>query len=307
MRKVLLLLALTAFFSPNVNSDVGDTTTTAADSSGYVEITILYDNVPNDGRLQTDWGFACIIKGFDKTILFDTGTRGEILLANMDALGINPTEVDIVVLSHAHGDHVGSLSAFLRINSAVTVFMPHTFPKQIKNVVRNAGSRLVEVEPGMEICRGLYSTGVMGEAIPEAGVYFGSTEGLVLLTGCAHPGIVEMAGRAKSLSGKQISLVMGGFHLGRLDDAAVGGVIAGLKELGAKGAMPVHCSGDRARELFRQAFGENFGPGGPGHRSDFAVDTSVAFDTTRAGNIPAVDSAVSTFPMVSAQGGRTSR
>lgn len=74
-------------------------------------ITVVFDNNPYKEGLATSWGFSCVVGGTEKTILFDTGGEGSILSANMDALGIDPAEIDVVVLSHIHGDHVGGLGA----------------------------------------------------------------------------------------------------------------------------------------------------------------------------------------------------
>jgi 7,8-dihydropterin-6-yl-methyl-4-(beta-D-ribofuranosyl)aminobenzene 5'-phosphate synthase len=58
----------------------------------------------------------------DRSILFDTGGDGRMLLANMAALGFNPEELDAVVLSHAHSDHTGGLADLLGANPDVTVY-----------------------------------------------------------------------------------------------------------------------------------------------------------------------------------------
>lgn len=72
--------------------------------------------------------FSCLIEGLDKTILFDTGGNGDILLANMQRLGLDPEDVDAVVLSHIDADHTGGLGAFLARNPDVTVYMPESLP-----------------------------------------------------------------------------------------------------------------------------------------------------------------------------------
>lgn len=68
-------------------------------------ITVVFDNNPYKKGLENGWGFSCLIEGMEKTVLFDTG--GNILLDNMQMLGIYPEAVDILVLSHVHSDHVG--------------------------------------------------------------------------------------------------------------------------------------------------------------------------------------------------------
>ena len=76
-------------------------------------ITVIYDNNPYKEGLETAWGFAASITGTEKTILFDTGGDGSILLNNMQKLAIDPNGIDTVVLSHIHPDHTGGLNSFL--------------------------------------------------------------------------------------------------------------------------------------------------------------------------------------------------
>lgn len=71
----------------------------------HIQITIVYDNNRYHSRLQTTWGFGCLIEGLEKTILFDIGGDSEVLLSNMDKLAIDPQQVDVVVLSRLHYDH----------------------------------------------------------------------------------------------------------------------------------------------------------------------------------------------------------
>lgn len=74
-------------------------------------ITDIYDNYPAQAGFTTAWGFVCVIQGTDKTILFDTGSDGAVLLANMAKAGIDPDVIDLVVLSHQHWDHTGISAA----------------------------------------------------------------------------------------------------------------------------------------------------------------------------------------------------
>jgi 7,8-dihydropterin-6-yl-methyl-4-(beta-D-ribofuranosyl)aminobenzene 5'-phosphate synthase len=88
--------------------------------------------------------------------------------------------------------------------------------------------------------------------------------GLVVVTGCSHPGIVDILKRAKEIRNKPIQLVFGGFHLGNTPDAEVHKIIAAFKELGVGRCGATHCTGDRPIALFKAAFGDRYVPVGTG-------------------------------------------
>jgi 7,8-dihydropterin-6-yl-methyl-4-(beta-D-ribofuranosyl)aminobenzene 5'-phosphate synthase len=131
-----------------MNSTVNEITSPAI---GELRISVVYDNNPYKKGLTTSWGFACVIKGAEKTILFDTGADSTVLLNNMKQLGIDPKEIDVVVLSHIHGDHVGGLNGFLQENINVTVYLPATFPTGFKESLKRAGIKTVEVNDPVRI------------------------------------------------------------------------------------------------------------------------------------------------------------
>ena len=223
-----------------------------------ITISILYDNYIFTEGTQTDWGFSCLIKGTEKTILFDTGTKPDVLLHNIKALKVDPREVQLVALSHIHGDHTGGLAAFLKENSKVSVYVPVSFPEDFKKGVENTGAKIVSVDKPMAICGGALSTGEMGTSIKEQGLILDTEKGLVFITGCAHPGIVDMVRRAKEILDKNIYLVFGGFHLLQKSDAEMKDIIQQFKELGVSKVGATHCTGERQIELFKEAYGENF-------------------------------------------------
>jgi len=237
-----------------VHAEENTPTTTAKDLS----ITVSYDNNPYKERLTAAWGFSCVIRGTEKTILFDTGGDGSILLANMEELGINPKEIDLVVLSHIHGDHIGGLTSFLRKNPEVVVYLPKSFPKGFIDGVKEYGAKIVEVQGPLEICEGVYSTGELGTWIKEQSLIIHTKEGSIVITGCAHPGIVKTVNKAKDLVKGDVLLVMGGFHLGGESKGEIEKIISSFRKLGVSYAGPCHCSGDAARQLFKKEYGENF-------------------------------------------------
>ncbi|MCK4306222.1 MAG: MBL fold metallo-hydrolase [Candidatus Eisenbacteria sp.] len=223
-----------------------------------LSLTIVYDNNSMRSDLRSEWGFSCVIEGLEKTVLFDTGGSSSALLANMRTLGIDPLEIEVVVLSHVHRDHTGGLAGFLAVNNNVTVYMPASFPASQKNGVRSAGALLIEVDEPQRILPGLYTTGQMGNRIREQAVYIEARDGLVVITGCAHPGVARIAARANELGRQAPFLVAGGFHLIGSSRSAIERVIGRLKELGITRTVPTHCTGDQARAMFSAAFGEGY-------------------------------------------------
>ncbi len=223
-----------------------------------ITISVVYDNYLSRSDLRTAWGFSCFIEGLEKNILFDTGGDGGILLSNMEKVGISPKKVDIIFLSHVHGDHTGGLDAVLEKNHDVTVFLPASFPEKMKAGIKAKKAKVVEVKKPQEVCGDAFSTGEMGTFIKEESLYMRVKEGIAVITGCAHPGIVKIVSKARELSKASPRLVLGGFHMAGASDRKIKSVITDLKKLGVSGAAPCHCSGDHTREMFSQSFGSQF-------------------------------------------------
>ena len=228
-------------------------------------ITIIYDNNPYNEELETRWGFSCLVEGLEKTILFDVGGEGPVLLKNMEKLKIDPRAIDVIVLSHIHHDHIG-LSDFLEKNPLVRVYLPGSFPQSIKDEVRQAGAELIEIYNSIEICKNAYSTGELGRWIKEESLIIKTSKGLVVITGCAHPGIVDIVKKAKEMLENDVYLVLGGFHLCWMNTWQIKGIINGLKEERIEKVAPCHCSGDLARKRFEKAYGKDFILAGAGKR-----------------------------------------
>jgi 7,8-dihydropterin-6-yl-methyl-4-(beta-D-ribofuranosyl)aminobenzene 5'-phosphate synthase len=229
-----------------------------------LKFTVLYDNYLYQEGTKPDWGFSCLIEGAEKTILFDTGTQPDILLHNVGRLGVDLKKVEQIVLSHAHYDHIGGLPAVLERNHEVSVYMPVSFAQEIVRSVEAKNAEVVSVDEPAEVCPNVYSTGEMGVEIKEQSLIINTSEGLVIVTGCSHQGIVEILRRAKELFDRPIHLVFGGFHLGAKSDSELQDIIRHFKEMGVERCGATHCTGDRAIELFKEAYGDNYVPMGTG-------------------------------------------
>ena len=237
---------------------------TLKNGNSLLRLTVLFNNVPGRADLEAAWGFSCLIEGFEGAILFDTGGSGEILLSNMRRLGLGQVNIHTVVLSHIHGDHTGGLWTFLNHDPEVTVYVPDSFPESFLEKAESLGAVPVPVSGPRKLMDGVHLTGRMGFAVKEQALILESREGLVVVTGCAHPNVADMAQRAADLFDKNIYLLIGGFHLGGAGDEKVERIIARLKGMGVKKVAPSHCTGDRAIRMFRKAWGDDFLDGGLG-------------------------------------------
>jgi 7,8-dihydropterin-6-yl-methyl-4-(beta-D-ribofuranosyl)aminobenzene 5'-phosphate synthase len=222
-----------------------------------MSLTIVYDNNAYDLRLKTEWGFGCWIEYGDKVVLFDTGGDGTVLLDNMSLLGLNPNDIDVVVLSHIHGDHTGGMEALLGTGVRPEVYVPVTFSTNYKNQLRQLVT-VHEVDGPERILPGVYSTGEMGASIPEQGLMLRTEQGMAVITGCAHPGIASMVRQARDVMQDDIRLVLGGFHLGSASAAQVRQICDTFRELGVQKVAPCHCTGDQAMRVFATEFGDDY-------------------------------------------------
>jgi 7,8-dihydropterin-6-yl-methyl-4-(beta-D-ribofuranosyl)aminobenzene 5'-phosphate synthase len=234
--------------------------------TGAVEITVLYNNVPYGPGCRCQWGFACLVRGTKDTILFDTGGDGRLLLANMEHLGVDPEEIDCVVLSHSHGDHTGGVRDLLPRLRPVRWYIPADFVARFRGSLERAGHTVTAVSGPIEICSAVYSTGELGSGIREQSLVVETAVGLIVITGCAHPGIVHITATARKQREQKVYLILGGFHLGSHSEAQIAGIVEQLQALGVEKVAPSHCSGDRAIRMFADTWEEDCISSGCGAR-----------------------------------------
>jgi len=184
-----------------------------------MKITIVYDNETRRKDLTGDWGFACIVDVEGWRILFDTGANGAILLDNMRKLGVNPTSVDEIFISHDHWDHTGGLSDILKANEGkIKVYLPASFTS-----ITDEGE-FVKVGPALEMHHNIYSTGELKNI--EQSMIVKTEGGLAVITGCSHPGVGEILEAAVRYG--KVRAIIGGLH--------------GFREFDLLSAMDIVCA-----------------------------------------------------------------
>lgn len=237
-----------------------------AAAASEVVITTVFDNELADSRLAARWGFAAVVATPNATVLFDTGSDGATLLANMRKLRLDPRGIQTVVISHSHNDHVGGLAGFLGANPDVRVLTPPRFPERLRRAIAAAGARYRDVSGPGPVAPGIHTTGPLGAASREEQALVVETrDGVVVITGCAHPGIVTVVRTVRATyPHTDIVLVMGGFHLVSAAPGEVDAVVGALRTLGVRRVAPSHCTGDAARRRFEDAYGPDYIAGGAG-------------------------------------------
>lgn len=226
--------------------------------SREITLTVVYNNVPGEKGFTCSWGFSCLVEGLEKTILFDAGKEGSILLENMERARIEPANINTLFLSHVHNDHTGGVRALMMKNPSMEIVCPGAFPEKMKSEFRQRCKALVEVEGPVGICRDAWTTGVLGMDVKEQALVIESRKGLVIITGCAHPGIVRMVEFAKTRFNRNVYLVLGGFHLQGGDADRTMRIVRRLKAIGVEKVGPSHCTGDLALKAFLEEWGEDF-------------------------------------------------
>jgi 7,8-dihydropterin-6-yl-methyl-4-(beta-D-ribofuranosyl)aminobenzene 5'-phosphate synthase len=238
-----------------------------------LKLTLLYDNVASDPGLSCLWGFACLVKGPGFRLLFDTGGNGRLLLRNFRSLGLEPTGLDFLFISHAHWDHIGGLDSVLELNPDLHLLVPAGISLRLIDTLRMLCREVTVIgEYPLAFAPDLASTGTFPGEPPEQALVIAADGGAVVITGCAHPGIVTIANAATLQTGTSPALLAGGFHLFDTPEQTVIRTAEDLAVLGIRHIMPTHCTGAPAMQTLQELFGQRFIKSGLGQTITFNKD-----------------------------------
>lgn len=221
-----------------------------------IAIKVIYDNRKENENMQEGWGFSCLVDLGHRKILFDTGADQAAFFSNLQKLNISCEEITDVVFSHNHSDHIAGFPEVLQsLKTGTRLFLPKGFPaKKLPPHIRTQ-----TINDFLEIDPRIYSFVLKGGfRLYEQALVLKTEKGLVIITGCAHPGIVNLLETAQNRLEKPIYLVLGGFHLFRKSRRYVNNVVEQFKSLQVEKAAPCHCSGDAAITQFQEAYQDRF-------------------------------------------------
>jgi len=234
-----------------------------------------------------------------------------VLANNAEKLQLPLDEVDTIVLSHGHYDHTGGLEYVLAKTGNPTVYVhPSAFqpkytcdkdgtiryigmPYADEETIRSQTKKLIWTEKPTKICKGLFVTGQVPrntefedtggsffldkklqqpDLLPDdQAIFFESSQGTVVLLGCAHAGVINTIRYIKQLTeNRPIHAVMGGMHLGSASRERINRTIDAFRQLKVERLGPAHCTGLKATADLWAAF--------PGQCFPCQVGTSLTFE-----------------------------
>ncbi len=251
-----------------------------------VTITVLVENTARKRGLLAEHGLSFWIDAGEQKFLFDTG-QGMALFNNAKCLQTHLEKACAVILSHGHYDHCGGLSGILDLAPNITVYAhPAAFETKFKcseeGVSHEIGipgldhkeiikrvPNLILTEKPTEIVKGFFVTGEIPRQNnfedtggpffldkscltpdplkDDQALFFETSEGIVVLLGCAHAGVINTLEYIRQLTGnKPIHTVMGGMHLINASESRLKETFEGLRRLDVKHLAPAHCTGLKA-------------------------------------------------------------
>jgi 7,8-dihydropterin-6-yl-methyl-4-(beta-D-ribofuranosyl)aminobenzene 5'-phosphate synthase len=273
-------------------------------------ITILVDDRSIDTALVAEHGFSLWIEGDGVRILFDAG-QSDACIHNAKAWGIDPARATHLILSHGHYDHTGAVGHLLEHNPAMRVvchagvFAPR-YSRQADGVMKPVGlssESLATLHAKFDSIHWLCSPqsvspaiGVTGpvprhspyedaggdffldpraarpdEIIDDASLWLHTPEGMIIVTGCCHAGLINTVGYIQEITGvNRIRAIIGGFHLLHASPERIEKTIAMLSVLACERIIPCHCTGDYAIGAMRAKVGACVIPGAAGMSFCFA-------------------------------------
>lgn len=272
-------------------------------------ITILVENTTPVPSLIGEYGFAALVEVENYKILFDTGSAGA-LFKNAEQMAINLADIDAVVISHGHFDHTGGLLNYLKqygsrpVHAHSGIFVNRPVPiggglfREIgcgfsQDELVAAGAVLNLQNDFGPIAPGIYLSGAVprsndfedtganfkmkinGELqddllIDDSALIIDHPDGLIIVSGCAHSGVVNIIEHACHKTNKQQVLAfIGGTHLINASRERMEKTISALKSFSISRIIVSHCTGFYAASQLYQALGERVIKGETGMRFDF--------------------------------------
>jgi len=256
-------------------------------------ITVLHDSFGKRAGLRKDWGFAALVEFEGKRILFDTGNNARTFAENTEALGIDLRKLDLVAISHRHGDHTSGLNHLLELNSTVSIYTPdelygvfgsslpgvfyprcHSLPAYMQyydgkppETIRHGTpwpeAQFTWVKETTEISPNVWLVAVVSDVpgtreMRELSLALRTPPGLVLVAGCSHPGIEKILAASRTIEDR-VHCIFGGLHLVLTKEPEIRRIAHALRdEWRVETIAPGHCTGEPGFLALTEVFGDKY-------------------------------------------------
>ena len=261
MRKVLFIQLATVL---SMAAGVCAVTASHAGEQARNSITVIYNHEGEAAEeLVKRGGFSAFVRLGDRSLVFDAGGEASVIFENLHSLGLGDTQIEALVISHNHWDHVFGLPGVMnRSPNYPPVYVAASAADGIKQQYPRA--EVIAVDGPKKIAPEVWLTGpleieFMGAPLSEQALVLEHADGLHVIVGCSHPGIVAIVRRVQEMFPETpIAFVGGGFHLRSTGEQEIQRIASELEELGVRKIGPSHCTGGPAVEIFRDRWGKNF-------------------------------------------------
>lgn len=261
-----------------------------------MRIVTLIENTPGADGCACEHGLSLYIETERHRLLMDTGATGA-FLRNAEHLGIDLIRVDTVVLSHGHYDHTGGVKAFAALNPAAAIYLQSgadgdfyhgekyigidrsilSLPQLRKvagdlwideelSLFTGVACRRGRPESNLELSRrNPDGTEAPDDFSHEQYLVIQSEGKRILLSGCAHNGILNILDRYREIRHEDPDIVLSGFHMKKNGDyteaelRTIRSVAEALKQTRTV-YYTGHCTGEPAYALMRSVLGDQLRP-----------------------------------------------
>lgn len=262
-------------------------------------IKVLAENTSISKDIGFEHGLSLYIETERHKILFDVGASG-LFLKNAEKMGADIADVDYLVISHGHYDHGGGLCAFLKENKKAEVFIHRLalgkhYAERAEGKIEYIGlgedlkrnpqivftADRFFIDRGMELFSNTAEPGPPPRAnrglmmeqggkltadgfLHEQNLIIRENDKSLLITGCAHKGIINILKQVKDLKGYFPDYIIGGFHLWSRNpedcesEKGIDEVARALAAAGAK-CYTGHCTGLLPYKRLKAQMGERIG------------------------------------------------